>query len=385
MLELMKPMRLMGLVGLVGLMALAGCSSDAAEQDMPTGNGPTAASVEVMSYVAGFEENTTLTRSWTPPTGYSLYDEDDKAIGIGFTQNGKEPLSGFFFKSSGKWRTSVELADAGTYYLYGYIPHTSGISSTITDRYGANANYSEGAKVTLTNVPAIMPNDLCVVIGAKDGTGKETVDGLRSGSFAYNAKAIKADDDEAAGNFVFLLFDHLYAAVRIRMRVHDDYNTLRTIKLKSLQLSTKASETTSKVKTDIAIELKKTDGSTPGESPIVGITYTPRGENIDGGLEFWSSTAGETMTTEYSTHIGHFMPQDITTLILTSIYDVYDKQGNLIRQDCKATNTMTLSELLTGQATTRRGCRYTINMTIKPTYIYMLSEPDLNNPEVTIE
>jgi hypothetical protein len=78
------------------------------------------------------------------------------------------------------------------------------------------------------------------------------------------------------------------------------------------------------------------------------------------------------------------MPSGITTMILTSVYDVYDKNGNLVRPDCEATNTMVLKDLLTEQTTTQRGKRYTVNMTIQPTYLYMLSEPDLDNPTVTI-
>jgi hypothetical protein len=249
---------------------------------------------------------------------------------------------------------------------------------SITDRNGANANYSEGAKVTLNDVPAVMPSDLCVVIGAKAGTDKETVTGLRRGDFAYVASA-SADD-----NYVFLLLDHLYAALRIRMRVHDDYAALRTIKLKSLSLKTYAGETTSSQKTNIMVDLKATDVSNPDENPIQTITYTPSGSAMTEPMEFWSSE-GELLTHEFSTFVGHFMPDGITTLVLTSVYDVYDKKDNLIRKDCKATNTMVLSELLTDQATTLRGRRYTINMTIKPTYLYMLSEPDLNNPTVTVE
>jgi hypothetical protein len=232
--------------------------------------------------------------------------------------------------------------------------------------------------VTLNDVPAVMPSDLCVVIGAKNGTDKETVTGLRSGDFAYEASA------SAEGNFVFLLFDHLYAALRINMKVYGDYNALRTIKLKSLSMTTKASDATSSQKTDIVVDLKATDGSNPEESPIQTLTYTPSGGEITEPLEFWSSD-GEELTTDFKPFTGHFMPDGITTLILTSVYDIYDKQGNLIRKDCKATNTMLLSELLTGQVTTRRACRYTINMTIKPTYLYMLSEPDLDNPTVTVD
>ena len=89
----MRPIGLMGLIGLIGLM---GCSKDEEEQLS------TVSSIEVMSYVAGFDENTLTTRSWDPPTPYVRYDEADKAIGIAFTENNTEPKKGYFFTSSGK-------------------------------------------------------------------------------------------------------------------------------------------------------------------------------------------------------------------------------------------------------------------------------------------
>ena len=427
----MGPMRLMGLIGLMrlmglmGLMGLIGLMSSCQSDETPT---PALSEVEITSYVAGFEENSTATRgsyeayeaygayeayepnganepygaygayraygaygvpgmkhAWAVPSGYTAYEDGDKTIGINFTKDGEAPLSGHFFKSSGKWRTNLELANAGTYYLYGYIPHTSGISCSVTDRNGTQAHFSEGAILTLENVPAILPNDLCVVIGAKDGTDKETVTGLRSGDFAYAAKAIKGTGDEdPQGNFVFLLFDHLYAALRIRMRVNGEYNALRTIKLKKLQLQTKVGDDHVQEKTRIDITLKATDGSDPSESPITDISFTPSGPEITEGIEFWSSS-DEVLTTSYSSYIGHFMPLDVTQLILVSTYDVYDKKGNLLRENCKAKNTFELKELFSEQLTTRRGCRYTINLTIKPTYLYVLSEPDLQNPTVEIE
>ena len=92
------------------------------------------------------------------------------------------------------------------------------------------------------------------------------------------------------------------------------------------------------------------------------------------------------------TLLSHFIPLDVTTLILTSTYDVYDKnatsehpEGNLVRKDCKATNTIPLSALIGEHFEgLRRGYKYVISMTIKPTYLYVLSEPDLNNPSVEI-
>lgn len=87
--------------------------------------------------------------------------------------------------------------------------------------------------------------------------------------------------------------------------------------------------------------------------------------------EFWSSEDGEELKSDvYTECLGHFMPSGITTLILTSVYDVYDRYDNLIRKGCKATNTIVLQELLTGQIRTERGKRYTINLIVKPTYLY---------------
>ena len=374
---------------LLGLLLLAGCSQEEGPDNM--------AVVEIASYVTHFDEpdmqtrsGDALTRAWEIPSGFMAYEDGDQPIAIAFTQDGQSPQMGNFFKSSGKWRTNLSKIAAGDYYLYGYIPNMAGIKFTANGADETNGTYSMGAIMTLGDVPSVMPNDLCVVIGAKDGRDAEHDNSLRQGDFTYNAKAISDGND--GGNFVFLLFDHLYAALRIRMKVDANYAALRTIKLKSLQLSTQAGETTTKQKTNITISLQAKDDST---SPITGITYTytPTGAAISGGIEFWSSTAGVALTTDYyQTFVGHFMPNGVTKLILTSVYDVYDNnvttehpKGNLIRKNCKATNTMVLKDVFSGQTETQRGKRYTINMTIQPTYLYMLSEPDLDNPELRIE
>lgn len=422
---LMRPMGLMGLIGLMGLMSLMGCSADSEDYEEPVEAAPQGTVIpEVASYVTWYEElqgtsgssraegSNGSSRSnepikpikpnkvWSAPSGFVDYEGGKQPIGIAFTRNGEDPtigtgtaespksMMGSFFYSSGKWRTSVENIETATYYLYGYIPHLPAIHYTLTDidpgTGGANDKYSTGAIMTLENVPSVMSSDLCVAIGAKEGTDKETVEGLRRGSFAFAAEPTAKN---APKNYVFLLFDHLYAAIRVKMRVHGDYATMRTIKLKSLQMSTKAGDTMSKDHNTITITLQANDGSA---SPIQSISYEQTGEVIgsgeDKGLEFWKSetSAGQELTTSYQTFIGHFMPSGITTMILTSIYDVYDTKGNKIRENCSATNTLVLKELLTEQTVTERGKRYTINMTIQPTYLYVLSEPDLDDPTFVV-
>ena len=397
--------RFVGIWGFIFL--LAGCSSEEAspvvepEQVVEKVLDPEMMPVKVSiggvaSYVTPFEELMEQTRAWTPPTGFVPYEDGNQVIHVAFTKDNTEPRKGFFFRSGDKWHMSLEEEEpefvSDDYYLYGYLPYMFNVTFNITDYNGGstdaekNADYSKGAIITLGNVPTAISKDLCVAIGAKHGTDKEHVadpPGLRKGDFLFNFKGL--GDTEAANNYVFMLFDHIYAGLRIRMRVHPDYNDVRTIKLKALKLNTKAGSTPTSEKNDITIKLKATDGSDPDADPIDEIIYTAVGAPVTDGVEFWSSANGEPLGIAYTENIGHFMPLGVTTLVLTSVYDVYDKKGNLIREDSEATNAIPISELLTGQTTTRRDCRYTINMTIQPTYLYMLSDPDLDSPSVDID
>ncbi len=357
-----------GLLILQCLILLNSCSEEQLDMTRP---------VEVTSYVSWFEEDVAVTRAWAPPTGYSKYDIGDKSIGICFTQNGKEPMKGQFFESSGKWRTNIEDIKAEDYYLYGYAPHSAGISCEISSTATPEdwSKFDKGAVMKLKNVPTITGNDMCVVIGAKEGPNKETDNGLRRGDFKYSASASQT------GNFVFLLFDHIYAALNINIKVHGDYDELRTIKLKNISLRSISSGSPTKEKTDITVTLAANDGTS---NPISSVSFAPNGADSE-EYEVFKSSEGTTLTTGYQSFVSYFMPTGVTKFIMTSVYDIYDKKGNKVREDCKATNGLVLSELFDRfEEAEKIGTRYNINLTIQPTYLYMLSEPDLNNPTMTI-
>ena len=413
----MGPMRPMRLIGLISLMSLMGCSS---EEDEDTPFGGRGVPVEVRGIVAEYDEadeakeaneanktyetyesygtyKTYDTRAWTVPSGYSLYEGEDP-ITVFFTQDGQpagageSPEEEFFFKSGDKWRVSKTDLAAATYYLYGYMPHDNSITTTISSTATANDNsaYSNGAVLTLTNLPAITPNDFCVIIGATNGKDyyreneDYSVTSLARGNFAYEART--TGESGTGGNYVYLLFDHLYAAMQVRIRVHGAYDALRTIKLKELKLKTYAGDMQTKKKANATITLaKKTDGS----DPISSIVFTPvPGDEVAEGSMF-KDDDGMTLTTDYSTYICYFVSLGVTKFILESTYDVYDKnpspnhpEGNLVRENCTATNTIVLSNLVSSQTETRRGAQYTINLTVQPTYLYMMSEPDADDPNL---
>ena len=376
-------------------MGLVGCtSSEEVEPKAPVELEKPQVTVVLQPYMSGYEDVPT-TRAWQPPTTpvvYSLVDgTEDNSIGVCFTQNGQTPKTGHFFKSSGSWRSNVEITDAATYYLYGYAPHTTGMSCEISSSAtpGDNSAYSEGAVLTIKNISAVTTNDVCVLVGAKNGKDDYKADpldfsvtGLQPGQFAYDAQTT----GPGGGNYAFLLFDHLFSALQLRFNVNAEYAALRTIKLKQLRLRTytnPADEST--VNTDkynVTVKLSKTlDGS----SPIDNITYSSAGSADADGTAFFTSETGEELPIEpsYDTFVAHFVPASVKKIVLTSTYDVYDWKGNLVRENSEATNIITLG-MFSGQTETFRGRRYTVTLTVNPTYLYQLSEDELDNPTFTV-
>ena len=116
---------------------------------------------------------------------------------------------------------------------------------------------------------------------------------------------------------------------------------------------------------------------------VKNAVYVSENSMIDGAV--YQSEVGATLTTSYSMFLCHFIPHGIKKIILTSTYDVYDKKDNLIRANCKATNTIDVTKIIYLLSSVRRGYKYTINLTVKPTYLYMLSEPDMDNPTMEVE
>ena len=396
--RLMRPMSLIGLIGLMSCLGLMGCSSD---DDELTERSSYHTMAGVQGYVAGFTEakktNETyepVTRGWLPPTDpisgkpYEFFENRNLPISVFFAREQEEDESDenyaenmqeeFFFKSGDKWRVSKDI-ESDTYYLYGYIPHDKSIESSVRKLEGEGKTYKDGAVLTLENIPTATSSDLCVVIGAKNGygngyteSGDYGITGLHRGAFEYVATG-------SDNNYVYLLFDHLYAAMCFRMTVQSDYAALRTIKVKDLSLQAYQGNTPTTKKMNAVITLN----ATAGADPISSIVFTPHGTE-EAPCSFFSSESGYELGTNWSTFQAQFMPDRVTKLILISTYDVYDNKGNLIRKDCQATNTLNIN-LFDRQTETIRGTRYTINLTLNPTYLYVLSEPDLDNPTVTVE
>ena len=409
--RVMRPMGLMGLIVLMGLVGLMGCSDD---PETKKGEWVT---VEATPCSTGFMEvdKGSTTRAWTPPEDYVLYstifdtngmfkeqkDLANKTIKVFFTQGteDKQERQVYYKESELKWKLNTELENVTSssppLQLYGFIPIEDADGADVSPLYG---NYSNGAVLTINGLSTVTVSDVCVIIGAKNGRGEEddtgeTVtpgvsDGIRVAPGLFDIKFDNSGLEEAK-NHIFLLFDHIYTSLRFAFTIDPTYNALRTIRLTALELIAYSNESGGgiKAKYNATITLKK---NTTGDSPIVGdIVFTPTGSTDVGFTPLYERNE---MSNDLDTDndvilnpdkptnfMGCFVPGVNTFFKLRSTYDVFDKQGHLIREGCQAENAIDLRKKFTISGTMHGQC-YTYKIMVQPTYLYMLSEPDVDNP-----
>ena len=329
---------------------LNACSSgDSGAQPDPTDK-PVKKEIQVMTYASQFAE-TALSRR-AAPTGFSEYTPDKTTImGVymllpaDWTDPTEEKII-----YTNKWNAHFEVEKNKTFTVYGYMPKTGEMESSLTK------TTADAATLTISNMKPITTDDICIITGVKD-----TDSGLKEGQFSWSTPM-----EEVETYKISLLMDHLYAAAQFRLKIDAEYAALRTIKLKTMKLRT--------VKGSVNATIALTHNDT-GASPIF-ITYDASGSSED--FLVFNSDAGEALKTTESLDINAcFAPTLSNNLTLVTTYDVYDSKDNLIRQNCTATNRLPNLDATRGQ-------KVQVNMTVNPTYLYVLSDPDLDNPTITI-
>lgn len=338
---------------------LNACSSDdSGAQTDSMDHVSTGKTVQLVSYISPLVEKELSHRA--APTGFSPYTPD-KTTTMGIYMLLEEDWGApeekriTYNTGTDKWNASFEVEAGKTYSVYGYMPKAGGVNSSLTVT-------SEGdTLLSITGIKPVTTDDICIITGVK-----ETDEGLKEGLLSWKWP-IPSEDE----NFkIHILMDHLYASVQFSMKIDEEYASLRTIKLKTMTLSTNIGSV------DATVSLTRND---TGFSPITDITYSLSGTN--GAAEIFSSEEGTALDKLTPLAINACftpLPTLSENLTLVSTYDVYDSKGNLIRQNCTATNQLPDLGAVRGQ-------RVQVNMTVSPTYLYVLSDPDLDNPTITID
>ena len=331
---------------------LNACSSgDSGAQPDSTDDKPVQKEIQVMTYASHFAETELSHRA--APTGFSAYTPD-KTTNMGiymllpadWTTPKEEKII-----YTNKWHAYFEVDANTTYTVYGYMPKTGDMSSSLAK------SIADAATLTISNIKPITTDDICIITGVKAAD-----EGLKEGQFSWSWPI--GDDNYK----IYILMDHLYAAALFRLKIDAEYASLRTIKLKTMTLRTDYGS---------VIATITLTHNTTGASPISNVVFAASGSS-DAVLVFNSDT-GTALDKDTPVDINAcFAPTLSNNLTMITTYDVYDRKGNLIRENSTATNKLPDLAAVRGQ-------KVQVNLTVNPTYLYVLSDPDLDNPTIKID
>ena len=254
------------------------------------------------------------------------------------------------------WRAQNLKVKPGThnFWLYGYMPAIEGISGQVLGE----------RRLKLSGIQPISSEDICIVTGVRV---HETSALPLRGTFEFEYKNSDYNDVTVLN----LLLEHMLGHVDFKFKIGSRYSQLRKIKVKSLTI-----KTTSKSSISATINLPA------NTEDVVTINYTAEGADQTYTTTLLSTsadpieltTSGVSVSSGINVAVGTGLSENF---ILESEYEVYDLKNNKL-------STRTASNNLSG-ALPVMGQKKEVVLTVEPTYLYQLSDDDLNNPEVTIQ
>jgi len=252
----------------------------------------------------------------------------------------------FNYTGGDTWASDLTLSPSSSVFrMYGFMPYDPLMTSTLTSAS------SDGAVLTIDNVDPVGATDLCVVTGVRAGNTPVAATPER-GTFYF-------DFTTGSRCYVRLLMDHLMGRVLLQLRIGSEYHRLRGITLKKLQLRVAGMS-----KVTATVTLRRD----------VGIQYVgySSGATADALYDVWSGK--QALTESYAPFLGANVAVSsdvLDRLSLVATYDIYDAEGNPIRRNETAENTLSAAA-----STVRRGEEKTIRLTVEPSYLYVLSDWD---------
>ena len=253
------------------------------------------------------------------------------------------------------WRAQNLKVKPGThnFWLYGYMPAIEGISGQVLGE----------RRLKLSGIQPISSQDICIVTGVRV---HETSALPLRGTFEFEYKNSDYNDVTVLN----LLLEHMLGHVDFKFKIGSRYSQLRKIKVKSLTI-----KTTSKSSISATINLPA------NTEDVVTISYSAEGTDqtytttlLNTTTPVELTTTGVSMGSGINVAVGTGLSENF---ILESQYEVYDLKNNLLSTR-KASNNLSGALPVMGQ-------KKEVVLTVEPTYLYQLSDDDLNNPEVTIQ
>lgn len=230
--------------------------------------------------------------------------------------------------------TNVRM-EQGLYYFFGYMP------------WNDNASFDLATKtLTIPNIPGLSLS---------------------------NAMLIKAKQQSinASNATVALEMDHLMAKVTPYFYIDPEYNALRDIKI--TQVTLRIPNNGASYIASITYNIDIADASNTSYTTTWGDPINPATLEESRSVEL-AKAVNLPKEREKAISLGEFYicpKQTISELEMSVTYTVYDKDGNVTRQDKTATNA-----ILRSYTNLERANNYKLYIQVIPTYLYVLSDYD---------
>ncbi len=284
-------------------------------------------------------------------------------------------LSRIFYSTTSGWQSNITITDAGPdnhYLIYGFMPidaENVNISSA--------TNYNAGASMSIKGLKVLTQTDPCVIVGVgKQETSTPDVT-LKWGTFDFTFKEGTSD----VIDYMSILLDHIYSRYYFQVKIDADYAQLRTIKITKMTLEALSNDGTQTVGTVNATVNIQTN--TTNTNPISSVTFT-RNAGTRSVTFFENTTTPLSLTTSYQDAGFCLAPGDQRWFRLTTVYEVYNRDNKHIRTNT-ATNTFNTANFKEHKITNMNpGLDHFIQIIVNPTYLYVLSDSDLDNPPFDI-
>ena len=393
---------------LLASVLLAGCESDSIA---PVDNSRQT-TMELLSYTTPFLDVAPWITRADPdfhfpdgytdhlPDGYKSYEQlrphasvEDSKIGVFMTPDDINPSGDFIYQGIeggvSVWKSTINVEQDKQYYIYGFMPRSGVENASITSLNGTGGDdYANGAVITLNDYDALTTADVSVIVGLRWATENEKINGIAPtgsdvplGNFSYMGM-------EEGNNRLFVLLKHIYAGLHFATKVDPIYNGLRTIRITKVELTAK------NIKPRINLKITITANNEGKDSTLIEYPTTSTApsemtitlyQKTDAADDFGVLVPAD----DYNDFLGCLVPGSTENFVLRTTYDIYDTdtskkpEGNLIRKGCVAENIIN-KNTISDFPNLKAGELFTVNLLIKPTFLYVLSDPDLDNPTIVI-
>lgn len=331
------------------------------------------ASAPGLTRTVTYPEPTSEWASITPSDNMLVFVAKDKE-----NASQSDVLSRLFYATTNSgWQSNITITDAGpdnNYLIYGFMPiDAENVSISLLS---TNTNYKAGTTMSIKGLKVLTQTDPCVIVGVgRQETNTSDVT-LKWGTFDFTFKTGTDVID-----YMSILLDHIYSRYHFQVKIDADYAQLRTIKITKMTLEALSDDGTQTVGTVNATVNIQTN--TTNTNPISSVTYS-RNTGTRSVTFFENTTTPLLLTTSYQDAGFCLAPGDQHWFRLTTVYEVYNRDNKHIRTNT-ATNTFDTANFKEHKITnTNPGLDHTIQIIVNPTYLYVLSDSDLDNPTFDI-